>query len=612
MSTDEVEELEGQKDQEVKDKGEDKDKVIVPPSPYKPPIPYPQRLKHTKIDNQYKKFIKMIEKFHVEIPFTKVITQIPSYAEFLKEILTNKRRLDDPKPLECNSIAENKLSKKEKYLGSFSIPCILGNHVIDKAFLDLGASVSLMPLAVYRRLNLGELQPTKISLQLVDRSVKYPIGILEDIPVRIGQLYIPTDFVVMDIKEDDEIPILLGRPFLSIAGAIIDVKRGKLTFEVGDEKIEFILSKFLMAPVIEDSCYAIDIIDECIRELDQEGPPEKMKFPSTPIRGDDIFGIKPYMDDNLHECLALTPNHMPCPKKPSIELKELPKNLRYEFLDEELNHPVIVRATLKEDETNQLLDILQKYPLTLGYNIFDLKGISPSVCMHRILLEEDSKPSREHQRRINPIMSDVVKKEVLKLLEAGIIYQISDSKWVSPIHVVPKKGGATVVENEKGKHVAKRVENGWLSEKGIEVDKAKIEVIENLKPPKTIKEVRIFFGHAGFCRRFIKDFSRITKPLTSLLMKDIEFIFDEKCIEAFNLLKQALISAPIMQPPDWDQPFEIMCDASDYAVGAVLWQRKDKKLHVIYYASRTLDAAQLNYATIEKELLPVVFAIDKF
>lgn len=180
-------ELEGQKDQEVKDKGEDKEKVHVPPSPYKPPIPYPQRLKQTKIDKQYKKFIKVIEKLHVEIPFTEAITQIPSYVNFPKDILTNKRRLDDPKPLKCNSIVDNKLAKKEKDPRSFSIPCILGNHVIDKAFLDLGASVILMPLAVCRRLDLGELQPTKMSLQPADRYVKYLVGILEDIPVRIGQ-----------------------------------------------------------------------------------------------------------------------------------------------------------------------------------------------------------------------------------------------------------------------------------------------------------------------------------------------------------------------------------------------------------------------------------------
>ena len=240
-------------EKQVDQEGEAKDKTYKPPPPYKPPIPYPQRLKQTKVNNQYNFFIKVIEKLHVEIPFTEAITQIPSYAKFLKDILTNKRRLDDPKPLECNSISENKLAKKEKDPGSFSIPCILGSHEIDKAFLDLGASVSLMPLAVCKRLNLGELQPTKMSLQLADRSVKYHVGILEDIPVRIGQLYIPTDFMVMDIKEDEDIPILLGRPFLSTAGAIIDVKRGKLTFEVGDEKIEFILSKFMMAPILGDA-----------------------------------------------------------------------------------------------------------------------------------------------------------------------------------------------------------------------------------------------------------------------------------------------------------------------------------------------------------------------
>ena len=120
--------------------------------------------------------------------------------------------------------------------------------------------------------------------------------------------------------------------------------------------------------------------------------------------------MEPYIDDNLHKCLALTPDPILCPEKPTLEVKELPKNLRYEFLDEGMSHPVIVSATLNQEETNQLLDVLQKYPSALGYNISNLKGISPSVCMHRILLEEDSNPSREHQRRINPIMSDVVKK----------------------------------------------------------------------------------------------------------------------------------------------------------------------------------------------------------
>ena len=124
--------------------------------------------------------------------------------------------------------------------------------------------------------------------------------------------------------------------------------------------------------------------------------------------------------------------------------------------------------------------------------------------------------------------------------------------------------------------------------------------------------MRSFLGHAGFYRRFIQDFSKITKPLCSLLVKDTPFNFSNDCLQAFELLKKKLISAPIICAPDWALPFELMCDASDYAIGAVLGQRKNKILHVIYYASRTLTDAQLNYATTEKELLAVVFAFDKF
>ena len=127
-----------------------------------------------------------------------------------------------------------------------------------------------------------------------------------------------------------------------------------------------------------------------------------------------------------------------------------------------------------------------------------------------------------------------------------------------------------------------------------------------------IRGVRSFLGHAGFYRRFIKDFSQIARPLTNLLAKDAPFNFDDKCLDSFYYLKKALVSAPIIQPPDWSLPFEIMCDASDYAVGAVLGQTHDKKHHAISYASKTLTGPQLNYATTKKELLAIVFAIDKF
>ena len=151
-----------------------------------------------------------------------------------------------------------------------------------------------------------------------------------------------------------------------------------------------------------------------------------------------------------------------------------------------------------------------------------------------------------------------------------------------------------------------------ISEKGIQVDKAKIDLISKLPYPTNVREIRGFLGHAGFYRRFIKDFSKVAQPLTRLLQHEVKFDFDETCKKAFDLLKEKLTTAPIIQPPNWELPFGLMCDASDYAVGAVLGQKVGKNRHVIYYASKTLNPAQCNYTTTEKELLAIVFAFEKF
>ncbi|GJR33213.1 reverse transcriptase domain-containing protein [Tanacetum coccineum] len=278
-------------------------------------------------------------------------------------------------------------------------------------------------------------------------------------------------------------------------------------------------------------------------------------------------------------------------------------------------------------------------------------------------MEEDYEPAVQHQRRVNPKIHDVIKKEVEKLLDAGLIYPISDSPWVSPVHCVPKKGGMTVVTNDENELVPTRLVTGWrvcidyrklneatrkdyfplpfmdqmlerlagneyycfldgfsegivlghkISKKGIEVDKAKIDVIAKLPHPTTIKGIRSFLGHAGFYRRFIKDFSKISRPMTHLLEKNTPFVFSEECIQAFQTLKKKLTEAPILIAPDWDQPFELMCDASDYAIGAVLGQRIEKHFRPIHYASKTMTEAESNYTTTEKEMLAVVYAFEKF
>jgi len=264
----------------------------------------------------------------------------------------------------------------------------------------------------------------------------------------------------------------LGRPFLATAGAIIDVKQGKLAFNVGKDTVEFELANLMKKPSIKDSCCMVDIIDRCVKECSLasathdglemclvnnagtklEGDAqayEKLLDENPPIIGLSVEGlIKEEVASLLKEA-------------PKVDPKPLPSNLRYEFLGPNYTYPVIINANLNKGETEKLLKILKKYLKALGYTIEDIKGINPSLCMQRILLEEDYKPSIEHQRRLNPNMKEVVKKEVLKLLEAGVIYPISDSKWFSLVQVVPTKGGLTVIKNDKNESIATRTVKGW-------------------------------------------------------------------------------------------------------------------------------------------------------
>ncbi|CAM9000173.1 unnamed protein product [Rhodiola kirilowii] len=220
------------------------------------------------------------------------------------------------------------------------------------------------------------------------------------------------------------------------------------------------------------------------------------------------------------------------------------------------------------------------------------------------------------QRCMMSIFSDYIEKCMEVFMDDFSIHGTSfDDCLTNLSHVLARCIETGLVLNWEKCHfmVQEGIVLGHLvSSRGVEVDKAKVQVIEQLPPPKDQKGVRSFLGHAGFYRRFIKDFSKIAKPLTHLLCNDVQFKFDEDCLEAFEKLKKALVSAPIVRPPNWDLPFELMCDASDYAIGAVLGQRIDKRLHVVYYVSKVLDNAQMNYTTTEKELLAVVYAFEKF
>jgi hypothetical protein len=214
------------------------------------------------------------------------------------------------------------------------------------------------------------------------------------------------------------------------------------------------------------------------------------------------------------------------------------------------------------------------------------------------------------------IFSDLIKKVMEVLMDDFCVYGKTFEGCLPNLDTVMKRCQlADFVLNWEKCHFIVRVGIVLVHkilDKGIKVDKMKIEMIEQLPPPTNVKGIQHFLGHARFYRRSIQNFSQIAHPLTHLLSNDALFIFIEECLQSFHTLKEALVSTPVIEPPDWHLPFDIMCDASDYVVGAVLGQSKDKKHYAISYASKTLTGPQLNYATTKKELLIVVFAIEKF
>jgi len=191
---------------------------------------------------------------------------MPLYAKFLKDIFSKKRKIEDNETIaltkEC-SVVIKKLPPKLGDPGSFSIPCVIGSETIEKVMCDLGASVSLLHLSLFKRMGIGELKPTKMTLQLADRSIIHPARFIEDIPVKVGGISMAADFVVVDIEEDPQISILLGRPFLATAGAIIDIKIGRIVFNVSDEKVDFEIANFMKDRVVY-SCCMID--DHSVKE----------------------------------------------------------------------------------------------------------------------------------------------------------------------------------------------------------------------------------------------------------------------------------------------------------------------------------------------------------
>ncbi|GJY52019.1 reverse transcriptase domain-containing protein [Tanacetum coccineum] len=220
------------------------------------------------------------------------------------------------------------------------------------------------------------------------------------------------------------------------------------------------------------------------------------------------------------------------------------------------------------------------------------------------------------QRCMMAIFHDMIEKTMEVFMDDFSVFGSSFSTCLTHLEKMLKRCEDTnlALNWEKSHFMVKEgiVLGHKISKSGIEVDRAKIDVIAKLPHPTTVKGVRSFLGHAGFYRRFIQNFSKIARPMTHLLEKETPFYFSKECIEAFNTLKKNLTEAPILIAPDWNEPFELMCDASDFALGAVLGQRHEKHFRPIHYASKTMNEAESRYTTTEKEMLAVVYAFEKF
>ncbi|XP_073120168.1 uncharacterized protein [Henckelia pumila] len=378
---------------------------------YKPQLPYPQRFKKKALDEQFSKFLDIFKKIHINIPFVDALEPMPNYVKFIKDVMSKKRILQD-------------------------------NEVVN---------------LTEETLDLGEVRATIITLQLADRSITYPRGIVEDVLVKVDKFIFPADFVILDMDEDEETPMIFERPFLAIARALIDVHKGELTLRVGG--ITDPLKRFLVADEAFDKEEDWELHEQ---EAFLEGAPKEKVV-------------------NTKESEALE-RSAPEVSAETCDLKELPAHLCYAFLGENSTCPVIISAHLSE-------------------------------------------------RRLNPAMKEIVKKEVLKLLNAD------GYSGYNPIAIAPEDQEKTSFTCPYGTFAFRRMPFGLCN------------------APATFQRCMMA-------------------------------IFADMVEDTFEKIKTALITAPIMIVPDWKEPFELMCDASDYAVGAVLairylFANKDAKPHLI-------------------------------
>nr|GEZ41451.1 reverse transcriptase domain-containing protein [Tanacetum cinerariifolium] len=473
-------------------------------------------------NEQTEKFYEIFKDMNFKISFTDALILMPKFASTLKALIGNKEKLSEiartPINKHCSAVILNKLPRKLGDPDKFLIPC---------EFPGMDKCLALVDL---------------------DRSVSKPIGIAKDVSFKVGVFHFPADFMVVDFEPDPRVPLILRRCFLKTGRALIDVNKGELTLRIKNKAITYNLDQtevlgFSDVTVSGNPTPHDDlIVSTTSPTLTPFGDSDFLLFKEADaFLGQENYPISPkinpfYYDPEgdillLKDILNTKTVKSSVDEPPEVELKDLPPHLEYAFLEGDNKLPVIIAKELGDEEKFALIKVLKSHKRAIAWKLSDIQGINPKFCTHKILMEEDYKPAVQHQRRVNPKIYNVIKKETMEVfMDDLLVFGNSSENCLSRLDKMLQRCKDTNLSLnwEKSHFMVKEgiVLGHKISKNGIEVDRAKVDVIAKLPHATTVKD----------------------------------------CNKAFQTLKKKLTEAPILIAPNWDLPFELMCDASDFAI----------------------------------------------
>ncbi|XP_070050266.1 uncharacterized protein [Nicotiana tomentosiformis] len=495
-----------------------------------------------------------------------------SYAKFMIDLVTKKRwmNFETIKVTQQVSAIVHSMAPNLVNSDAFTIPCTIRSADFAKALCDFGASINLIPYSMFKTLGIGKPRPTYMRLQMADGTMKRPLGVIEDVLVRVVKFILPADFVIHYCKVDYEVTIILGRNFLDTGKALYDVDAGELIFRVD----------LVTDVIVDDTSSTINVSD-------------MLEIILLNFDDDEMDGFMECVDYTLavlqrrKKAIGWTLADIRC-----ISAAFCMHKIK---LEDGAKLPIEHQRRLNESmqevvkmEIIKWLDTEVVYPIsanswTFRFNVSQRRGTRCYSGFNQILIVPED---QEKTTFICPYGTFSFKRMPFGLCNVPTTFQ----RCMMAIFM-------DIVEDYL------EVFMDYFSVVGDSFD----DFLANLD-----KGVRSFLGHAEFYQKFIKDFSKVVNPLCKLLEKDAKFHFNDDCMRDYEQFKLKLTTTHIIISPNWSLPFALMCDASNVAVGAILGQRINKNFHPVYYASKTMNSFQVNYIVMEKELLAIVFAIANF